>query len=127
MSKKTTLILTLLITYITVNAQGLKTNGQNIVDENNNIVQLRGIGLSGWMLQECYLLNACADGITTQNDIKKNLTNLVGQTATDNFYNDWLDNYITEDDIIYIAESGFNSIRVPLHYNSLHYQLRKNL
>ena len=117
MSKKIALKLILFLAFFSVNAQGLKTNGQNIVDENNNIVQLRGIGLSGWMLQECYLLNACADGITTQNDIKKNLTSLVGQIATDSFYNDWLDNYITEDDIIYIAESGFNSIRVPLHYN----------
>ena len=50
MSKKNALILTS-YNFFTVNAQGLKTNGQNIVDENNNIVQLRGIGLSGWMLQ----------------------------------------------------------------------------
>ena len=37
---------------------------------------------------------------------QEKLNQLSRQTATDNFYNDWLDNYITEDDIIYIAESG---------------------
>ena len=56
MSKKNADI-NLLITFF-FKYQGIKTNGQNIVDENNNIVQLRGIGLSGWMLQNvtCLML-----------------------------------------------------------------------
>lgn len=41
-----------------------------------------------------------------------------GQTIeqVEAFYQQWRDNFITEADIAYIASLGFNSVRLPLHY-----------
>jgi hypothetical protein len=33
------------------------------------------------------------------------------------FYQAWRDNFITKDDIDYIASLGFNSVRLPMHYD----------
>jgi hypothetical protein len=43
----------------------------------------------------------------------------VGADNTNQFYQNWLDNFVTEADINAIADWGFNSVRVALHYNLL--------
>lgn len=40
------------------NAQMLSTSGSQIIDDNNQPILLRGIGLGGWMLQEGYMMNS---------------------------------------------------------------------
>jgi aryl-phospho-beta-D-glucosidase BglC (GH1 family) len=97
-------------------AQGLKTNGKKIVDENGNEVILRGMGLGGWMLQEPYMMEM--SGIATaQWDIKAKISALIGPANTDAFYNAWLSSHCTKKDIDSLAAWGFNSVRLPLHYN----------
>jgi aryl-phospho-beta-D-glucosidase BglC (GH1 family) len=41
---------------------------------------------------------------------------LLGPGAANKFWNEFRENYITEDDIKFIKEHGFNSVRVPFHY-----------
>ena len=44
--------------FTTIQAQEfLKASGKQIVNEKNENVLLRGIGLGGWMLQEGYMLS----------------------------------------------------------------------
>lgn len=94
----------------------LKADGQKIVDGNGNNVLLRGIGLGGWMLQEGYMLET-ADFANTQHEIMQLIEDLVGTEAKDEFYDAWRENYITKQDVDSLAAWGFNSIRLPLHYN----------
>lgn len=96
--------------------QMLSTSGTQIENDSGENVLLRGIGLGGWMLQEGYMMNSngAAD---TQHEFKAQLIELIGEEETQNFYDNWLDNFLTESDIELLANSGYNSVRVAMHYN----------
>ncbi|MEM7456487.1 MAG: cellulase family glycosylhydrolase, partial [Planctomycetota bacterium] len=82
-------------------------------------VILRSVGLGNWLLQEGYMLNpgGCAGCPGTQWQMKLQYLN-EGQSDAqiEDFYQQWRDNFITEADINYIASLGFNSVRLPMHY-----------
>ncbi len=100
-----------------IEAQGfLRAEGKNIVDENGNNVILRGMGLGGWMLQEGYMLQT-AGFANAQHKIEQHITDLIGEEGKDAFYEAWLDNHVTREDIDSLKSWGFNSIRLPMHYN----------
>ncbi len=44
---------------------------------------------------------------------------LVGEERTAAFYRAWLDNHTTEADIAAMAKWGFNSVRLPIHFDQL--------
>ena len=113
--RKVTLFLLLLI-YSNLYSQNLRTLNKDIVDENDNEVILRSAGLGGWMLQEPYMFNY-SSGANTQHEFKEKLDNLVGSENTELFFESWLDNFVTEQDVDSIASWGFNSIRLPMHYD----------
>jgi len=94
----------------------LKTDGQKIVNDKGENIQLRGLGLGGWMLQEGYMLKT-ADFAGPQYKIKEKIAELIGEQGMENFYKAYLKNGITKQDIDFLAKSGFNSIRLPMHYN----------
>jgi len=113
---KNNLFIILILVSFSVNAQMLSTSGHNIVNSNNEEVLLRGVGLGGWMLQEGYMMNSngAAD---TQHEFKAKLIELIGETETQQFYNNWLENFVTEEDLDSIASFGYNSVRLGMHYN----------
>ena len=55
-------------------SQGLKTQGQNIIDQNGNEVILKGMGLGGWMLMEGYMMQS-SDVADTQHEFRNRLVN----------------------------------------------------
>lgn len=95
--------------------QFLKTDGQRIVDEKGKNVLLRGMGLGGWMLQEGYMLKVNKDG--QQYRIRQRIDSLIGIAKTDEFYDRWLANHTTKSDIDSLKSWGFNSVRLPMHFN----------
>ncbi len=98
-------------------AQGfLNTDGKEIVNGKGEKVMLRGIGLGGWMLQEPYMLQL-SKAAGTQTEIKSKITELIGEENTEKFYSAYRRNMITRKDIDSIKAWGFNSIRLPMHYN----------
>lgn len=98
-------------------AQGfLHADGKQIVNGQGKEVILRGIGLGGWMLQEPYMLQL-AGAAGTQHEIKNKIQGLIGQEKTKSFYTAWLANHCTKADIDSLAAWGFNSVRLPMHYN----------
>jgi carboxylesterase type B len=93
----------------------LRARGERIVDGQGREVLLRGMGLGGWMLQEGYMLGIKKEG--TQHSVRARIADLVGQEETDRFYRLWRENHMTRADVDRLAASGFNSIRLPMHYN----------
>lgn len=93
----------------------LKTDDKQIVNEKGENVLLRGIGLGGWMLQEGYMLRL--QGTNPQYSIRNRIQNLIGPEKTSAFYDTWLSNFITRADIDSLHQWGFNSVRLPMHYN----------
>lgn len=99
-----------------VSAQGfLKASGKKIVNERGENVLLRGIGLGGWMLQEGYMLKL--QGTNPQYSIRKRIGQLLSAEQTQQFYDAWLQNFITKADVDSMRAWGFNSVRLPMHYN----------
>ncbi|MGS2761576.1 cellulase family glycosylhydrolase [Sinomicrobium sp. M5D2P9] len=99
----------------------LEVNGKQIVNATTgqNVV-LRSVGLGNWALQEGYMLHpqncqGCPPGPQWQ---MKKIYYDEGQTPeqVENFYQQWRNNFITKADIDYIASLGFNSVRLPMHY-----------
>lgn len=105
-----------IIISLSSSAQFLKSSGKKIVDESNNPVILRGMGLGGWMIQEGYMLKTSSFA-NTQREIKSKIQNLIGPANTQLFYDAWLANHCTKRDIDSLAAWGFNSVRLPMHYN----------
>ncbi|ALH80084.1 cellulase family glycosylhydrolase [Sphingopyxis macrogoltabida] len=95
----------------------LKVRGTQIVDASGKPVILRGMGLGGWMLQEGYMLKLGEVG--QQHRIRAKLVELVGEERTAEFYRAWLNNHTTEADIAQMAKWGFNSVRLPIHFDQL--------
>lgn len=97
-------------------AQGfLRAEGQRIVNAAGENVLLRGMGLGGWMLQEGYMLRVGRDG--QQHKIRERIDSLLGPEKTARFYESWLANHCRKVDVDSMKQWGFNSIRLPLHYN----------
>ncbi len=93
----------------------LRVSGHDIVDENNQKIIFKGMGLGGWMLQEPYMLQL--SGATgAQQDIENKIESLVGKENKEIFYNAWYANHTNKRDIDSLAAWGFNSIRLPMHY-----------
>jgi len=119
MNLKRLLFLLVLVSTISHNilSQGfLKTNGKFIVDARGEKVILRGVGLGGWMLQEGYMLQVRGIG-QQQHVIREKIEELVGKEKMEAFYNGWLANHTRKIDVDSLAKWGFNSVRLPMHYN----------
>ncbi|WP_346838753.1 cellulase family glycosylhydrolase [Microbulbifer sp. SAOS-129_SWC] len=93
----------------------LRADGQQIVDGSGAPVILRGMGLGGWMLQEGYMLKLGEFG--QQHVIRRKIEDLIGPERTGEFYRAWRANHLREEDIKALAGWGYNSVRLPMHYN----------
>jgi aryl-phospho-beta-D-glucosidase BglC (GH1 family) len=101
---------------LTASSSGfLRVKQHTIVDESGKEFLLRGMGLGGWMLQEGYMLRMPGGG--SQQQIKAKITDLIGAELCEKFYEKWLSNHVTKTDIDSLAKWGFNSVRLPMHYN----------
>lgn len=109
-------LLTVILFALQSYGQGfLKADGKLIVNEKGEKVILRGMGLGGWMLQEGYMFKL--SNIGQQYRIKAKIEEVVGKEKTNQFYEAWLANHTTKADIDAMAAWGFNSMRLPMHYN----------
>jgi hypothetical protein len=109
------LIIVILHAFTWSHAQYLKVKRTAIVNEKGDTIILRGMGLGGWMLQEGYMFRLSALG--QQYRIREKIADVIGQEKTKQFYERWLSNHTTKKDIDSLAAWGFNSIRLPMHYN----------
>ena len=114
------LVLAFVVNPITAQDCWLETKGTTIVNaRTQKPVILRAVGLGNWGLQEGYMLHpqGCDGCPATQWQMKRQLYN-EGQTyeQVEEFYAQWRKNFITKADIDYIASLGFNSVRLPMHY-----------
>ncbi|MBC8374698.1 MAG: cellulase family glycosylhydrolase [FCB group bacterium] len=89
------------------------TDGQNVVDkETGEIIQLRGIGLGGWLLPEGYMW-----GIRKLNrprHFEVAIEELIGSSNAAKFWDLYYTNFITRKDVEIMKSFGVNTLRVPL-------------
>lgn len=116
-SKKVTVVfLLMLIAAINISGQKkfFRTEGKEIVGPDNKPVLLKGINLGNWLVPEGYMFKF--KRTSSPRMIYQMINELIGNTEAVDFWNKFRDNYITKEDIHFIKKCGFNSIRVPFHY-----------
>ncbi|MCB0460523.1 MAG: cellulase family glycosylhydrolase [Flavobacteriaceae bacterium] len=114
--KKVAFVLLLIAFQVSFGQGFLRADGEKIVDANGQNIILRGLGLGGWMVQEGYMLQT-SNFAGPQYKIKQKIEELIGEENTKEFYNAYLANGITKRDIDSLKFWGFNSVRLPMHYN----------
>ncbi len=98
----------------------LKRDGDRIVDAQGNNVLLRGIGLGNYMVWEPYMWSV-SNYVTGGNNTMHAILNRIGKALDpadlSYFVDQYMANYITRRDVDSLKAWGFNSIRLPMHYN----------
>jgi hypothetical protein len=68
------------------------------------------------MLQEPYMLKL-SEVVANQTGIRSKIEQLIGKEKTNTFYSSWLKNGMQKSDVDSLKAWGFNSIRLPMHYD----------
>lgn len=92
----------------------VKTKGTQLIDANGNSIILKGTNLGHWLVPEGYMFKM--NQVNSPRKIDEMLYELVGPDSLQVFWNGFLNNYITYDDIKYLKSIGCNHIRLPFHY-----------
>lgn len=114
--KRIVLLLHLMASFSFFGQGFLHRDGQKIVDGKGNNVILRGLGIGGWMVQEGYMIQT-QPFASPQYQIKERIKELIGEKGTKEFYAAYIANGLTKRDVDSLKAWGFNSIRLPMHYN----------
>jgi endoglucanase len=110
------IILLLLAPSILIHGQSrfITTREKMIASPDGKPLLLKGINLGNWLLPEGYMFK-----FKTTNSprlIQAAISELVGEDEARQFWKTYRDNYITQADIRFIKQSGFNSVRIPFSY-----------
>ncbi|MFA6457273.1 MAG: cellulase family glycosylhydrolase [Bacteroidota bacterium] len=108
-------VLNLLFSHSVVADGFLKVSGKTIVNGQGNEFILRGMGLGGWMLPEGYMLQMSSFANAPW-EIKKKIVEVVGVERADTFWTAYRKNFVQRKDIERLAQFGFNSVRLAMHY-----------
>lgn len=109
-------LLLLFVNFQTAGARGkfVTTRGREFVTPDGRPLLLKGINLGNWLLPEGYMLKFKT--ASSPRLISAVVNQLVGETEARRFWRTYRDNYVTAEDIRFIKQSGFNSVRVPFSY-----------
>jgi hypothetical protein len=88
--------------------------GKKILLPNGKELLLKGINIGNWLELEGYMFKF--KRAESSRKIYELFNEIIGPTKAAKFWNEYRKNYITEKDIEFIKEQGFNSIRIPFDY-----------
>ena len=106
----------ILIIY-SVNAQTgpfITSKGKEIVGADGKPFLIKGTNLGNWLVPEGYMFKFTI--ASSPRLIDETFKELAGPAATTRFWKQYLEVYITKEDIHYLKTTGLNSIRIPFNY-----------
>ena len=92
----------------------IKTQGTNLVKSNGDTITLKGTNLGNWLVPEGYMFKM--EKVNSPRKIDELFYELIGPDSLKVFWDGFLNNYITYNDIKYLKSIGCNHIRLPFHY-----------
>ena len=92
----------------------IHTLGRNLVDQKGDVFLIHGIGLGNWLMPEGYMFKFKT--AKSPRAISALIEILVGHEDAGKFWEIFRDRYVSREDIQLLKRSGFNTVRVPLHY-----------
>lgn len=93
----------------------LRVEGTRIVDSRGQEFSIRGTNLGCWLNPEGYMFHFPAQA-NSASRIDDGLRELCGPEYTKGFWSRFVEAFITEEDIAYLASTGVNTLRLPLHW-----------
>src|ERR1044072_2035515 len=88
--------------------------GQELISPDGKPVHLKGINLGNWLLSRGSMFQFKT--ANSRRMIECVINELIGEAEARRFWRAFRENYITREDIRFIKQSGFNSVRVPFSY-----------
>ena len=92
----------------------VSTRGKALIAPNGQPLFVKGTNLGNWLLPEGYMFKF--KNANSPRLIQGTINELLGEDEAKRFWKSYEDNYITAEDIKFIREAGFNTIRVPFNY-----------
>jgi endoglucanase len=92
----------------------VSVRGKTLITPSGQPLLVKGINLGNWLLPEGYMFKF--KNATSPRLIQTAINELVGEDEAKRFWKAYRDNYITGEDIEFIKDAGFNTIRVPFNY-----------
>jgi aryl-phospho-beta-D-glucosidase BglC (GH1 family) len=110
------IFLFLLLFTISLHSQSpfVSVKGKGLVDPEGNNLLLKGINLGNWLVPEGYMFKF--KYASSPRLIYELFNQMIGSDESKIFWKKFRDNYITEEDIKFIKQCGFNSVRIPFNY-----------
>jgi endoglucanase len=88
--------------------------GKEFISSAGKPLLLKGTNLGNWLLPEGYMFKFKT--ASSPRLIQTVVNELIGEDEARRFWKAYRENYITREDIHFIKQSGFNSVRVPFSY-----------
>lgn len=92
----------------------ITVKGKEILGTDGKPFLMKGTNLGNWLVPEGYMFNF--SNVNAPRLINESFTELVGPDRAAAFWTEYLNTYITQEDISFIKKTGSNSIRIPFHY-----------
>lgn len=96
-------------------ADFVRVHGTEFVGAGGKILHLKGTNLGNWLVPEGYMWRL-PGGVQSPREIEALVEVLLGPDKAAAFWRDYRDRYVTRADIDFLAGTGCNTLRVPLHY-----------
>ena len=92
----------------------IRVEGPDLIKSNGEKLLIQGTNLGNWLNPEGYMFHF--QDVSSYRLINEAFCELVGPDFTAWFWKEFKKNYITQEDIKYIKQTGMNSLRIPFHY-----------
>jgi aryl-phospho-beta-D-glucosidase BglC (GH1 family) len=89
--------------------------GKNFIAPDGSILHIKGISLGNWLMPEGYMFKF--EVAKAPRQIYDAFDRLLGSERAAAFWKQYRDTYIARDDIQFIKSVGFNTVRIPLHWD----------
>jgi endoglucanase len=93
----------------------VRIEGKRFIAPDGRVLHIKGISLGNWLMPEGYMFKF--EVSKAPNQIYGAFDRLLGSDKAAAFWKQYRDTYISRDDIRFIASVGFNTVRIPLHWN----------
>lgn len=97
----------------------LHADGRRLVDGQGREILLTGWGLGNWLLPEGYMWLGGQQRFDRPRRIEQVLQELAGTEYMKRFWQTFRRDYIRREDIRYMAQLGYNSVRIPINWRVL--------
>src|SRR5258708_3154193 len=93
----------------------VRIEGKDFIAPDGRILRIKGISLGNWLMPEGYMFKF--EVAKAPNQIYGAFDRLLGPEKAAAFWKRYRDTYVGRDDIQFIRSAGFNTVRIPLHWN----------